>query len=527
MSRTTVIQLLVLAGIVGTGALGFGLWQAQTGSRIAGDPEAPATTQAPDAGTPAEDGAPSGGADEGRSATASAPESDAAQAPGQARESAAGQTDTADTADTGESATAKAGDGPSFDLMRVEPDGSAVVAGRTEAGAIVALLSNGKVVGKGVANAAGEFAIVLDEPLETGAHAVTLETRDAEGAVTARSAQSLTVSVPDTPESGEVLVMLNEPGAPSTILQKPDTIAGATPEGAPAPGDAATDTTVAMARDAAPDPETAPDRETETGATAETRAAPDGDTSEQAGVLAPAASPDSGAQTAETTPAHGRVTDPQPDVAAADPAATPSDAASDVQTAEASETATPAAPGPATAAEAPVSVEAVETEEDKVFVAGAGAPNADVRVYLDNTLVGETTTDETGRWLLEADRAVEPGEVDVRADQVTGDTGEGGARAQATSARAEDAVILRPVAVSGEAGGTPGADGTTGERQIPNVIIRRGDNLWTISQRRYGDGVRYTTIYQANRDQIRDPDLIYPGQVFMIPEGDRNWPAAN
>ncbi|WP_349360881.1 Ig-like domain-containing protein [Stappia sp.] len=534
MSRTTVIQLLVLAGIVGAGALGFGLWQAQTGGGGAGDPDAPATARAPDTGSTAEDGTPSGSGDEGLTATAPAPETDAAQAPasGDAPGTDAAQTDMGDTADRADTTTAdagatNAGDGPSFDLMRVEPDGSAVVAGRTEAGAIVALLSNGKVVGKGVANAAGEFAIVLDEPLETGAHAVTLETRDADGAVTARSAQSLTVSVPDTPESGEVLVMLNEPGAPSTILQKPDTIASATPETAPASGDAAADTAVAMARDAAPDAETAANRETETGATAEAGAAPVGDTAERNDVAAPAASPDTGTQTAETTPAQERVTDPQTDVAAADPAATPpdaqtADAASDAQTAAASGTS-----GPETAAEAPVSVEAVETEEDKVFVAGAGAPNADVRVYLDNTLVGETRTDETGRWLLEADRSVEPGEVDVRADQVTGDTGEVVARAQVTFARAEDAVILRPVAVSGEAGGTPGADGTTGERQIPNVIIRRGDNLWTISQRRYGDGVRYTTIYQANRDQIRDPDLIYPGQVFMLPEGDRNWPAAN
>lgn len=51
-----------------------------------------------------------------------------------------------------------------------------------------------------------------------------------------------------------------------------------------------------------------------------------------------------------------------------------------------------------------------------------------------------------------------------------------------------------------------------------SVIIRKGDSLWRVSRRRYGEGVRYTTIFEANRDQIRDPDLIYPGQVFAIPE---------
>lgn len=50
------------------------------------------------------------------------------------------------------------------------------------------------------------------------------------------------------------------------------------------------------------------------------------------------------------------------------------------------------------------------------------------------------------------------------------------------------------------------------------AIIRRGDNLWTIAQRVYGSGFRFTTIYQANTDQIRDPELIYPGQVFELPE---------
>ena len=50
------------------------------------------------------------------------------------------------------------------------------------------------------------------------------------------------------------------------------------------------------------------------------------------------------------------------------------------------------------------------------------------------------------------------------------------------------------------------------------MIIRRGDTLWQISRRIYGKGVRYTTIYLANEDQISDPDRIIPGQVFGIPD---------
>ncbi|MBN14146.1 MAG: hypothetical protein CMJ15_02850 [Pelagibacterium sp.] len=52
------------------------------------------------------------------------------------------------------------------------------------------------------------------------------------------------------------------------------------------------------------------------------------------------------------------------------------------------------------------------------------------------------------------------------------------------------------------------------------AIIRQGDNLWTIARRVYGEGIRYTQIFEANTDQIRNPDLIYPGQVFDLPGTD-------
>ena len=48
-------------------------------------------------------------------------------------------------------------------------------------------------------------------------------------------------------------------------------------------------------------------------------------------------------------------------------------------------------------------------------------------------------------------------------------------------------------------------------------IVQPGNSLWRIARRSYGAGLRYTVIYEANRSQIRRPDLIYPGQVFTIP----------
>ena len=59
------------------------------------------------------------------------------------------------------------------------------------------------------------------------------------------------------------------------------------------------------------------------------------------------------------------------------------------------------------------------------------------------------------------------------------------------------------------------------------MIIRRGDNLWRIARRNYGRGIKYQAIFAANRDQIRNPHWIFPGQVFVIPTRDRSWETAD
>ena len=54
-------------------------------------------------------------------------------------------------------------------------------------------------------------------------------------------------------------------------------------------------------------------------------------------------------------------------------------------------------------------------------------------------------------------------------------------------------------------------------KEIATVTVTRGDNLWRISRKLLGRGTRYTQIYEANTSQIRDPSLIYPNQVFVMP----------
>ena len=53
------------------------------------------------------------------------------------------------------------------------------------------------------------------------------------------------------------------------------------------------------------------------------------------------------------------------------------------------------------------------------------------------------------------------------------------------------------------------------------VTVIRGNSLWRIARRTYGEGIMYTLIYEANKDVIKDADLIYPGQIFNLPSKNR------
>ncbi|MEH6754146.1 MAG: Ig-like domain-containing protein [Alphaproteobacteria bacterium] len=145
---------------------------------------------------------------------------------------------------------------------------------------------------------------------------------------------------------------------------------------------------------------------------------------------------------------------------------------------------------------APVAVGAVDYDDDgNTTLSGVAAPNSTVRVYLNNELVGTVQADESGRWSLTLDRQVSPGSYNLRVDQVDSD-GQVVARSEIPFVRAEPLRNLPAGRV---------------------VIIQPGDHLWRIASQRYGSGFQYTLIYDANKDQIRNPDLIYPGQVFTLP----------
>jgi len=408
---------------------------------------------------------------------------------------------------------------PSFDIVRVEPTGETVVAGLAAPKAKVELLDGAAPIATAEANERGEWAMAVEKPLAAGTHDLSIRTTSPDKKTETLSEQSVAVQVQE-PGKGEALVVLNTPDAASKVLQKPDAataetkLAAAQPESVgpkvsePAPPAAATPEAAAGAPGTSNSPGEAP-----SSATADTAAKPDSTATANAAPKADAPKSDAPAGT-DTLAESDKAAQPDASGNATAAAPAPADAAT---------AAKPDAPADAKAAEAAapkVTVDAVEVEDGKLFVAGSAKTKAPVRVYVDEKPVGVAKPGEGGRWLLEAPQTVEPGRRVVRADQLEGDTGKVVARAEVPFERSPDEAVLVPVAAGGGAGGA-NADGNVPAPQ--NVIIRRGDNLWSISRRLYGRGIRFSTIYEANNDQIRNPDLIYPGQTFVLPTGDANW----
>lgn len=152
---------------------------------------------------------------------------------------------------------------------------------------------------------------------------------------------------------------------------------------------------------------------------------------------------------------------------------------------------------PSKVADGQVSIDQVTYgESGTVRVSGRGAPGQTARVYLDNALEAEARVTDAGDWNVELTRDIAPALYTLRVD-VTAPSGDVSGRAETPFERAAEEDI---------------------KLQKGAVVVQPGNNLWKIADFVYGDGTRYSVIYQSNRDQIRNPDLIYPGQVFRLPE---------
>jgi nucleoid-associated protein YgaU len=229
---------------------------------------------------------------------------------------------------------------PAFDLLRVEPDGSTVIAGRGQPNTKLEIRNGETVVATADIGPSGDFAAVFDQPLAAGDYQLTLNTKDDKGA-TKTSEEVATVSVPKD-GSGELLAMVSRPGEASRLITVPDAAAKAAGTATTTAGQAAGE--VASAQ---------------TGGAAE------------------------GAQTQQ---------------AVGDAAATA-----------------------ASAVKAEAHVSAVELEGKRMFIAGTARPGALVRIYANDTLVGEAKADDAGRYVVDGEIDLPVGRHSVRADVMSAD----------------------------------------------------------------------------------------------------------
>lgn len=415
MSRPVLIGIIGLLVLLVAGTLNLWLFPQDEEEVTAGAP--PASSSESTAGTePAKEA--------GETATADATASTDAQPATETQPS--GSTDAAATADAKDAET-----GPSFDTVRVDPEGNTVIAGRGKPNATISILDGDTEIGSVTADGRGEWVFIPQGPLDAGESVIRLVETDADG-VTRESDAAVVLVIPekgkdiagntsDTPSTPLAVLVPKDEGdkrAAATVLQAPQT---------PSPQAE----TQQAASQTGSEPESAPkaaQQETER-------------TSEQ--------------KTEQT--------------ASVEPKVTGTDG---------------------------VSVDVIDyNESGSVVFTGKSEPGSKVEVVIDGRSLGTVEADAAGSWSLTPKEPVPPGAYDLVVNKV-----------------ADDGVVQARVALPFVRAGA--LDRLPQDRFI---VIQPGTNLWTIALRVYGEGTRYVQIHQANSDQIRDPNLIFPGQVFSLP----------
>ena len=353
---------------------------------------------------------------------------------------------------------------PGFDVVRASPDGSVVVAGRAEPGARIEVHVDDSMAAEAESDGGGQFVALF-----------SLQRADAPRVL------SLVMIVPD----GRVLRSVeNVILAPTPAPAPPPAVAAVPEAGAPeaaVPGGTPPEQVAAAAATDAAGPQAAPP--------------------------VPA-----GAETAAPATADAARLGEPPVVASAAPAAPAAvlSTPEGVRVLQSGE----AEGGPELAIEA-IAYDAT----DAVQISGRGAPGQRIRLYLDDRFVAEATVGAGARWQATLSD-VAPGVYRLRADAVAAD-GAVTARAETPFRREAPEALAAARAPAADVAAVPATPDSARvvppAPQVEIVTVQPGFTLWGISKRSYGEGILYVRIFEANRDQIRNPDLIYPGQVFSVP----------
>ncbi|UWR87053.1 LysM peptidoglycan-binding domain-containing protein [Phaeobacter inhibens] len=460
---------------------------------------------------------------------------------------------------------------PQMDLARFETDGSGMVAGRATPGAVVSLLLDGNVVEQltvpsdgsfvlfttvapsarpqvvSLEAALGEAVLPSDAQFILGpvAPVVVAETQLAEGQVADEAATDEQASGEQTTGeqvTGQPAADVASAAAPEGDRPAVDTADADTKlSGAQAASDSATAVAVAALAEAAQEAANAPELPTaqasEAGSASEEPAvaatASDGSAVTQGETVT--ASNDTQVLETQVAAATGESSDEAQDAAAAqvsEAGAAQSDETPAAVTATAPETApeqravlrsdasgvTLVRPPTPTLADAPETV-ALDTisydAEGAVVLSGRVRSDAVVRAYLDNAAVADLPVDEEGRWSGVLPD-VAPGIYALRLDALDTE-GKVLSRLETPFKREAPEVLQPSLEAAATDAAAPDAAPTGAKPLVRLVTVQEGDTLWAISRERYGDGLLYVRVFDANREAIRDPDLIYPGQVFSVP----------
>ncbi|WP_336486579.1 LysM peptidoglycan-binding domain-containing protein [Methylobacterium nigriterrae] len=500
------------------GLYGAGEWVKRAAAPQANAPEARAVAGAPTPGAPAERPGAATPEAAGAAAKSSADEPAAARAeakpPGEARRAPAAQLAAA----------------PAFDVIRVEPNGETVIAGRAAPNTTVEMLVDNRTVARALADPNGQFAIV-PPALPAGNSEIALRQTGADGREV-RSRESVAVVVAGTRDT-KPLVALSAPDRPTVVLSQPDAVASAEPGTMPGGGPARPGTETAglppAGAQARRGDAVAPDARSVGGTAGPAQPVKIVSVDAQEGgrlyvtsqatpgatlrlylndtLVAPGSAGPDGKVTFtigrgvragdyrvridQVDPVTGKVRH-RSEVPFVFPASGPRVASREAPAAEAP---SPAGPG-----------------------AGMSGPTAAM------SLPGGPAAATPAARQAEARAGAHRGsKAPVAARAAPPAAGPGPALAAAapqaptTREAARTVGPSPPAAIAPKPGEAP-RDVFVAE--VNTARITRGDSLWQISRKTYGKGDRYTVIYDANQGQIRDPDLIYPGQIFVLPTDD-------
>lgn len=452
---------------------------------------------------------------------------------------------------------------PTFDVLRVEPDGSTVIAGSAEPNSKLEILDRDTVLMGTDVGDNGDFVAVLENPLSSGDHQLQLRATAKDGKVTT-SEEIATISIPKDGNASQLLAMVSKPGAASRIITAP----GVTPPTA-ASGATATDQASAAPQVQAPaTPDTAAEPTT-AAAAADVRVNAveiEGDKIFVAGTAKPQSNvfgyaDDKLIGKAKAGPDGHFVIDGVMPLAVGDHKIRVDvvDAAGKVlvrasvnfnrpegnQVTVAAQSGTPA--GNATAPMLSIDESALgklKNDAAKAFTllsglfgdgkvpgteqlaAARSANEFALKAIVDFRAAADATADFKERVTTSSMKASDALKLLQSLPRDANSVGAALARLGQMVAELTAPPPAAPTAPAAPAANEV-ASGNAGPATIEQaplqesketVIIRRGDTLWQISRRIYGAGVRYTTIYVANEDKIVNPDRILPGQIFGLPK---------